>query len=169
MNSVHFYVLLLCLVDKSCLIFCGPMDYSPPDSSALGILQQENTGVGCHFLFQGIFPTQESKLHLLHWQADSLLLSHQWGYKSLDSLWPFLWYAPLLSRANILCFLILSLLRVRLLGGRWLQWLMAWSGSYFHLELPWGSPWRGELQCDDLMGASSFVYWYERWHFFHWH
>ena len=25
----------------------------------------KNTGVGCHFLLQGIFPTQESKLHLL--------------------------------------------------------------------------------------------------------
>ena len=26
----------------------------------------KNTGVGCHFLLQGIFPTQGSKLHLLH-------------------------------------------------------------------------------------------------------
>ena len=26
----------------------------------------ENTGVGCHFLLQGIFPTQESNLGLLH-------------------------------------------------------------------------------------------------------
>ena len=26
--------------------------------------------VGCHFLLQGIFPTQELKLCLLHWQAD---------------------------------------------------------------------------------------------------
>ena len=31
----------------------------------------------CHFLFQGIFPTQGSNLHLLRWQADSLPLSHQ--------------------------------------------------------------------------------------------
>ena len=33
------------------------------------------TGVSCHFLLRGIFPTQESKpslLHLLHWQVDSL-------------------------------------------------------------------------------------------------
>ena len=36
-----------------------------------------NTGVGCHFLPQGIFPTQGSSPCLLHWQADSLLLSHQ--------------------------------------------------------------------------------------------
>ena len=39
MNSVHFYVLLLCLVGKSCLILCGPMDYSPPGPSVLGILK----------------------------------------------------------------------------------------------------------------------------------
>ena len=28
--------------------------------------------MGCHFLLQGIFSTQGSNLHLLHWQADSL-------------------------------------------------------------------------------------------------
>ena len=32
--------------------------------------------MGCHFLPQGIFPTQGLNLHLLHWQADSLPLSH---------------------------------------------------------------------------------------------
>ena len=26
----------------------------------------KNTGAGCHFLLQGIFPTQGSNLHLLH-------------------------------------------------------------------------------------------------------
>ena len=39
----------------------------------------KNTGVGCHFLFQGIFLTQELNqcpLHLLHWQMDSLPQSH---------------------------------------------------------------------------------------------
>ena len=37
----------------------------------------KNTGVGCHALLQGIFPTQGSSLHLLglaHWQAGSLPL-----------------------------------------------------------------------------------------------
>ena len=37
----------------------------------------KNTGVGCHFLFQGNLPTQGSNLsllHLLHWQVDSLPL-----------------------------------------------------------------------------------------------
>ena len=39
----------------------------------------KNTGVGCHFLLQGVFLTQGSNLrflYLLHWQADSLPLSH---------------------------------------------------------------------------------------------
>ena len=37
----------------------------------------QNTGVGCHFLLQGIFPTQGSNpclLCLLHWQVGSLPL-----------------------------------------------------------------------------------------------
>ena len=36
----------------------------------------KNPGVGCHFL-QRIFLTQGLNLHLLHWQEDSLPLSHQ--------------------------------------------------------------------------------------------
>ena len=40
------------------------------------ISQARILGVSCHFLLQGIFPTQGSNLSLLHWQADSLLLSH---------------------------------------------------------------------------------------------
>ena len=38
----------------------------------------KNPGVSCHFLLQWIFPTQGSNLrflHLLHWQASSLLLA----------------------------------------------------------------------------------------------
>ena len=36
----------------------------------------KSTEVGYHFLLQGIFPTQGSNLCLLHWQADSIPLSH---------------------------------------------------------------------------------------------
>ena len=36
----------------------------------------KNTGAGCHFLLQGIFPTQGLNPYLLNWQADSLPLSH---------------------------------------------------------------------------------------------
>ena len=49
------------------------MDCSLTGSSVHGILK--DTGVGCHALFQGIFPTQGSnprRLCLLHWQVGSL-------------------------------------------------------------------------------------------------
>ena len=39
------------------------------------IKKKNSTGVGCHFLLQGIFPTQGLNPHLwrpLHWQADPL-------------------------------------------------------------------------------------------------
>ena len=49
---------VLCLVTQSCLTLCDPMDYSPPGSSVNS--PGENTGVGCHALLQGIFPTQGS-------------------------------------------------------------------------------------------------------------
>ena len=37
----------------------------------------KNTGLGCHFLLQEIFPTQGSNLCLLHWQGILYRLSHQ--------------------------------------------------------------------------------------------
>ena len=50
------------------------MDCSLPGSS-VHVISQKNTGVGCHFLSQGTFPTQGLNLHLLRWQA-YLLLCH---------------------------------------------------------------------------------------------
>ena len=47
-------------------------------SSVHGDSPGKNTGVGCHFLLQGIFLTQGSDLQLvclMHWQADSLPLA----------------------------------------------------------------------------------------------
>ena len=47
----------------------------------------KNTGVDCHFLLKGIFLTQGLNprlLHLLHWQADSLPLSH-WLFSNIKN------------------------------------------------------------------------------------
>ena len=52
------------------------MDDSSPVSYVHGVFLGRITGVGCHFLLE-IFPSQGSNLSLLHWQADSLALSHQ--------------------------------------------------------------------------------------------
>ena len=68
------YCFMLRACAQSCLILWDPMDCSSLSFSVRGIFHK-NTGVGCHFLLQGIFPTQGSKphlLHLLHWQVGSL-------------------------------------------------------------------------------------------------
>ena len=39
--------------------------YSPPGTSVHGVSPGKNTGVGCHFLLQGIFPTKGSNPGLL--------------------------------------------------------------------------------------------------------
>ena len=49
-----------CAVTKSCLTLCDPMDCRPPGTSVPGDSLDKNTGVGCHALLQGSFPTQES-------------------------------------------------------------------------------------------------------------
>ena len=50
------YCAVLCLVAQSCPTLCNLMDYSSPGSSVHGDSSGKNTGVGCHALFQGIFP-----------------------------------------------------------------------------------------------------------------
>ena len=72
------YPTLLCvLVAQPCLTLGDPMDCSPARFLCPWDFPGKNTGVGCHALLQGIFPTQGSKqclFCLLHWQAGSLLL-----------------------------------------------------------------------------------------------
>ena len=52
------------------MILYDSMNCSPP--GCLWDFPVKNTGVGCHFLLQGIFPTQGSNPSFLHWKADSL-------------------------------------------------------------------------------------------------
>ena len=61
---------------QSCLTLCDPIDGSPPGSTIPGILQAR-TLVGCHFLLQGIFPTQGLNPGLLHCRQMLYPLSHQ--------------------------------------------------------------------------------------------
>ena len=56
---------------------CDPTGSSLPGSTVHGIIPGKNTGVGCHFLLQGIFPTQGSNLRLLHCRQPLYRLSHQ--------------------------------------------------------------------------------------------
>ena len=61
----------------SCVWLCATPWTCPPGSCPQDS-PRKNTGVGCHALFQGIFPTQGSNprlLCLLNWQEDFLLLA----------------------------------------------------------------------------------------------
>ena len=59
------------LVTKSCLTLGNPMDCKPVRLLCPWDFPGKNTGVGCHFLSQGIVPTQGLNPRLLHWQVDS--------------------------------------------------------------------------------------------------
>ena len=54
-----------------------PMDYNLPGSSVHGDSPGKNTGVGCHALLQGIFPTQGLNPDLPHCRQILYCLSHQ--------------------------------------------------------------------------------------------
>ena len=65
-------------VTPLCLTPCRPWTVALQAPLSMAFSRQD-TGVGSHVLLQGMFPTQglnPSLLHLLHWQADSLPLSH---------------------------------------------------------------------------------------------
>ena len=73
-------IVCVCSIAQSCPTLCNPMDCGLPDSSVHGMSQARILEWVVISLLQGIFPTQGSNPHflsLLHWQADSLPLSHQ--------------------------------------------------------------------------------------------
>ena len=74
----------MCLVTQSCLTLCDPMDCSPPDSFVHGDSPGTNTGVGCHALHQGIFPTQGSNRGLLHCRWILYQLRYYFYFNNLE-------------------------------------------------------------------------------------
>ena len=69
-------VVIVCLVAKLCLIYCEPVDCSLPGSSVQGISQAARILNGLLFPPPEDLPDPGSNLSLLHWQVDSLSLSH---------------------------------------------------------------------------------------------
>ena len=68
-THTHTYT---CLVAQSCLTLCNPMDCSLPGSSVHEYSPGKNTGMGCHALLQGIFPTPGIEPSSPALQVDSL-------------------------------------------------------------------------------------------------
>ena len=85
-GSFKFYIRARACVAELCLILCDPMDcvlsrlLRPWDSPGKDI------GVGYHALLQGLILAQGSNPHLLHWQVDSLPLSHLESPNSMCNL-----------------------------------------------------------------------------------
>ena len=52
----------------------------------------KNTGAGCHFLFQQIFPTKGSNPGLLHYRQILYHLSHREAHKMVQLLWCSSWH-----------------------------------------------------------------------------
>ena len=83
------------LVTQSCRTLCDPMNCNPPGSSVHGDSPGKNTGVGCHALLQGIFPTQGSNPGLPHFRWIPYSLSHWESPRILE------WVAYPFSRGSI--------------------------------------------------------------------
>ena len=64
------------LVAKSCPTFATPWTVAYQAPLSMGF-PNRNNGVGCHFLLQGIFPTQGSNPGLLHCRHILYQLSYQ--------------------------------------------------------------------------------------------
>ena len=65
-EGIHSVYKTTCLLLSRVQLFCDPMDCSPTRPLCPWDSPGKNTGVGCHFLLQGIFLSQRSNLRLLH-------------------------------------------------------------------------------------------------------
>ena len=76
-KCINSYFWICFLVTKFCPTLLQPHDCSPPGFSVHGISQARILEWGAVSYSRRKIPTfQRSNLHLLYWQADSLLLSH---------------------------------------------------------------------------------------------
>ena len=100
MVVVQFNYLAYSEVAQLLLTLCDSMDCSPPGFSNPWNFLGKSTGVGCHFLLQGIFLTQGSNLGLCIvgrrftvWATRESQKSESHSVVS-DSLWPHGLYSP---------------------------------------------------------------------------
>ena len=90
----YVYHSILCLATQSCLTLWDPHGLYPASLFCPWDSPGKNTGVGCHALLQGIFPTQGPNPGLLHCRQILYRLSHQGSPRILE------WVAYPLSRGT---------------------------------------------------------------------
>ena len=84
---LHAYLYICSAVlshSQSCLTLWDPLDCSSPGSSVPEDSPGKNIEVGCHFLLQGIFPTQVCNPGLLYYRGILYHLSHQGSPRKLE-------------------------------------------------------------------------------------
>ena len=74
--SLHIFTWAHHTVAQSCLIIAAPRTLACQAPLCPWDFPGKNTGVSCHFLLQGIFPTQGLKLHLPHLLYFGWILYH---------------------------------------------------------------------------------------------
>ena len=70
------YISQVCLVAQSCPTLVTPQTVARQASLSMGFSRQEYWS-GCRFLLQGVFPTQELKLGLLHCRQTLYRLNYE--------------------------------------------------------------------------------------------
>ena len=137
-----------CFVNKSRLTLLWPCRLQPARLLCPWDFLGKKTGLGCHFLLQGIFPSQGSNLHLLldrsilyHWVTWEALPTPVFLYKpvagtsthSLSSHLPPWWGRLLKSQLNLNC------TRETSLVDQWLRVHLPMQGTWV-LPLVWKIP-----------------------------
>ena len=82
--GILLYCAVLCLVAQSRPILWDPLGCILPGSSVDRDSPRKNTGMGCHALLQGIFPTQGLNPGLPHCRQILYSLSHQGSPRILE-------------------------------------------------------------------------------------
>ena len=157
-------IYMLCCADSLSYVWLFATPWTLPGSSVYGDSLGQNTGVGCHALLQGLFPTQGSNPGLLHCRWWVLYrLSHQRNPRILE------WVTYPFSRKWK------SLTPVQLFATLWTVACQAplsmefsrpeyWNGLPFpspgHLPKLGIKPESPALQIDSLPGKPSLIFMY---------
>ena len=83
-SKLFEYFLWIYVLSQLCLTLCDPMDCHLPGSSVHGDSPGKNTGLGCHALLQGIFPTQGSDPDFPHRRWILYHLNHQEAHVNIS-------------------------------------------------------------------------------------
>ena len=125
----EFSPVIDCTHVQSCLTLCDPMDCSPARLFWSWDFSGKNTGVDCHFLLQGIVPTQGLYSHVLHCSG---FCTH-WAIREALSTWILLIHI-VVNMLELVRFPLWNVAAPWDIGGKYcpfqgsrsIEWLLTW-------------------------------------------